>query len=392
MKTLGRVGARGNTLATPVVRSGREMELLEREWDDLYEASPAATPFQSWAWLYSWWEVYGADCEPCVITVRSGGKLAGLVPLVRERWTGRVLFMGTGPSVYLDMLAREGEEAAVARAAAERLREELRPWEVADLQHLRPEAAAWNLVRAWRGPAATVWQTDCPILEARPFDEMLGVLTQKQRGNARRLIRRSEKDGVRAVVAGTEEAADAASRMLGMHRKVWRSRGINPEHLSPRFEALLRAASERLTAKGIGFVSEFRRGGEVVASHLLLVGPDRVGGYLSGATEEAFRRYAVYPLYVRDGVEVARSRGLAAFDLMWGTGEHKLQWRPAMVPSRRAVLARHRLPLWAPYAGYHVLRSRVKAAADSGSAPPPVMLAARAYRAARRFLRQRAAA
>jgi hypothetical protein len=389
MKPLGESGARA--LATSVARSGRELKALEAEWEELYAASPAATPFQSWAWLYSWWEVYGERYEPCAITVRSGGELVGLAPLARERRTGRVLLMGTGPSVYLDVLAREGEEAAVVRAVAERLRDELRPWEVADLQHLRPRAAARGLLEAWRGPAASLWQTNCPVLEARPFEELLGALTQKQRSNARRLIRRSEREGVRAVAAGPEEAANAASRMLGMHRKAWRERGINPEHLSPRFEALLRAASGRLTARELGFVSEFRRGEEVIASHLLLVGHDRVGGYLSGATEEAFRRYAVYPLCVRDGVEAARSRGLEVFDLMWGRGEHKLQWGPEMVPSRRLILGRSRLPLWVPYAGYHLLRSRIKAAADSGSAPRPVMLAAEGHRAARRLIRRRTA-
>ncbi|WP_233452025.1 GNAT family N-acetyltransferase [Rubrobacter xylanophilus] len=389
MRPLGGTAVPGKNFTASVVRSGRELEFLEGDWEELYAASSPATPFQSWAWLYSWWEVYGSGREPCIITVRSGGKLVGLLPLVREHWTGRVLFMGTGPSVYLDMLAREGAEEAVARAAAERLREELRPWEVADLQHLRPGAAAWELLRSWEGPAASVWQTDCPVLKARPFEELLAPLTQKQRGNVRRLIRRSEREGLRAVAAGAEEAAAAASRMLGMHRKVWRNRGINPEHLSPRFEALLRLASERLTKRGLGFVSEFRRGEEVVASHLLLVGHDRVGGYLSGATEEAFRRYAVYPLYVRDGVEEARSRGLPVFDLMWGRGEHKLQWSPQMIPSRRLILGRARLPLWAPYAAHHLLRSRVKAAADSGSAPRPVMAAAETYRSVRRFLRRR---
>ena len=29
---------------------------LEEEWDDLHRQSPRATPFQSWAWLYSWWQ------------------------------------------------------------------------------------------------------------------------------------------------------------------------------------------------------------------------------------------------------------------------------------------------------------------------------------------------
>jgi hypothetical protein len=42
-----------------IVEDSRGFAALEEEWDDLHCQSPRATPFQSWAWLYSWWEHYG---------------------------------------------------------------------------------------------------------------------------------------------------------------------------------------------------------------------------------------------------------------------------------------------------------------------------------------------
>ena len=38
---------------TEILLEDHDFRLL-KEWEDLYRNSPQATPFQSWAWLYSW--------------------------------------------------------------------------------------------------------------------------------------------------------------------------------------------------------------------------------------------------------------------------------------------------------------------------------------------------
>jgi CelD/BcsL family acetyltransferase involved in cellulose biosynthesis len=101
-----------------VIEDPRTFATLEREWDNLYRNSPLATPFQSWAWLYSWWEFYGEGYELRLVTVRDDkGLLVGLVPLMLERKLGfgRLLWIGTGLSDYLDMLVREGWRSSLRR-------------------------------------------------------------------------------------------------------------------------------------------------------------------------------------------------------------------------------------------------------------------------------------
>ena len=90
---------RNSLLRTEVLRSAGEFAALEEEWEDLYRNSPRATPFQSWAWLYSWWEFYGEGYELRLITARDDeGLLIGLAPLMLERGLGlrKLLFVGTG--------------------------------------------------------------------------------------------------------------------------------------------------------------------------------------------------------------------------------------------------------------------------------------------------------
>src|SRR5829696_7354767 len=122
-------------LHTAVLRDTADFASLQAEWDELYQSCPRATPFQSWAWLYSWWEVYSEGSYGLrLITLRDAGDLlVGLLPLMVRR--GRLLLLGDlvggGLSTpYKDVLVREGWEGQVAQAAARALRE-LGGWWVA---------------------------------------------------------------------------------------------------------------------------------------------------------------------------------------------------------------------------------------------------------------------
>src|SRR5919112_1232136 len=131
-----------------VLKDNQDFAALDEEWTDLYDSSPLATPFQSWAWLYSWWEFYREGYELRLVTIRDDGLLVGIAPLMLERRRGpsRLLFIGTGLTDYLDILVRQGWEARVSKVGVQALRQ-MDAWQVADLQQLRPEAAAWSLFR-----------------------------------------------------------------------------------------------------------------------------------------------------------------------------------------------------------------------------------------------------
>jgi CelD/BcsL family acetyltransferase involved in cellulose biosynthesis len=155
---------------------------LKEEWDDLYESCPSATPFSSWAWLYSWWEVYGEGSYKLrLITLRDEDDLlVGLLPLMARRRLGfgRLLLLGgrsasseDGMTSYKDVLVREGWEEPVAHAGARALKE-LEGWRVADLRELMPEAAAWHLLRNWEGPKTSVPLEDYLLIRANSWEEL----------------------------------------------------------------------------------------------------------------------------------------------------------------------------------------------------------------------------
>jgi CelD/BcsL family acetyltransferase involved in cellulose biosynthesis len=274
-----------------VVEDPRGFAALEEEWDDLHRHSPRATPFQSWAWLYSWWEHYGGGYELRLITVRGeGGLLVGAIPLMLERrWgLGRLLFVGTGPSDHLDVLVRRDWEAEACEAGVQAL-EQMDGWHVADLRELHPEAAAWALFECWSGRKVSVWQSQHPALDAtKDWDQLLMSKSKRLRNNARRALRRAEADGVRCELVGAEEAREAAHRLVTVSREQWLGNPLTgPEHWTPRFKSHLETAARRMAAHGWGGISEWRRDGEVIISELLVFGPGYVGAYLVGKSRSS---------------------------------------------------------------------------------------------------------
>ena len=218
--------SRAGMLTVAILADMQDFAALKGEWEDLYHNSPLATPFQSWAWLYSWWESYGEGYELRLVTLRNEkGLLVGLIPLIleRRRGFGRLLFIGTGPTDYLDMLVREGWEDKVLEAGIGALKQ-LEGWQVADLQQLRPEAAAWGIFRRWDSFRTCVWQEGSPVIDVKPWDELVASLSKNHRSTVRRALRRVEEDGVRRRLARPEDAERAARRWVALHREVWRGR------------------------------------------------------------------------------------------------------------------------------------------------------------------------
>ena len=347
-------------LDTTVLTEAKDFISLEGEWDELYESCPRATPFQSWAWLYSWWEVYGGVYKLRLVTVRDGSLLVGLLPLMA--WHGRLLLLGgiadaAMMTSYKDVLVKEGWEESVAEAGAKALKG-MGGWWVADLRELRPEAVAWEIVRKWDGPRTT--QTSAGIdnfvlIRTKPWEELLASVSKNLRKSARKTLRRLEKDGVQYEPADLEEATQAAHRLTALHREQWRGRSITPEHLTQRFERFVATAAQRATARGIGRICEFWRDGEIIASHFLVFDKDVVVAWMIGVSQEASRRYQYTTLYIWDAMNVASGRDAAYVSLTNYAIQEKLRWADEVVPSHRAILGRNSA-YWIPHAGYHAMR------------------------------------
>jgi CelD/BcsL family acetyltransferase involved in cellulose biosynthesis len=365
-------------LEVTVIRDPQAFAALEEEWDDLYHNCPRATPYQSWAWLYSWWEYYGEGYELRLITVRSGdGLLVGIIPLMLERrWGfGKLLFIGAGlaSADYLDVLVRSDWEAEAREAGVQALRR-MDGWHVAELHQICPTATIWDFLKGWNGPRIDLQQRPLWVIEVKPWEELLASLSRNNRKAARRTVQRAEKDDVRCVLAGVENVERAARRLVALHREMRRGRNIVPERLTARFESYILAAARRMTERGLGGISEFWRDGEVVVSSFFVFDNDLTVTYMAGVNQEAMRRYQWSTLNIWDALNIARSRDCSYVSLLPGSEDYKQRWGKE-VPYYRITLGRSPLlwrlylPIWRCYQAYRSLRLRVREYLRSDTTP-----------------------
>jgi hypothetical protein len=251
---------------------------------------------------------------------------------------------------------------------------------VADLQQMRPDAAGWYIHRQWEGHQVRVWQDNCPVMEVKPWDELLTSLSKNLRSTARRAVRRAAADGLQRKIADSPDTKQAARRLVALHRETWQERSIGPEHQTKRFEDFIVVAADRLASRGLGGISEFWQNGEPAISDLILFGRGFFGTYLLGASERAMQRYQWSSLYIWDAVELAHSKNISCLDLLRGQEPYKLRWSSSVVCTHRLILGQKRVA-WMPYAGYHALRSRAKLYTRSENVPPWIKNAGGEFRA-----------
>lgn len=359
-------------LAFEVVTTRKGFLRLEDEWDALYEDCHT-TPFQSWAWLYSWWEYFGEhDMELRLVLVKSGSRLVGVLPLMlsRSRKMNRLLLVGNGPTSYLDILVRRGWQDEVA-AVLEDVLDSIPDWHVADFQQLRRDSAFLTVLEGWSGPSVNTRHEDCLVLETSSWEDLVKRPRKSQRTQSRKTIRRAYEDGLSHRRVPPGETEEAAGTLVKLSREYWRDRWreTSPEHWSREFEDHLKAVTRRVTGKGLGAISEVRGEEEgVVLPQLLFFGESFTADYMVAPKVSTLRHYSFNTLFIYYAMKVAAERGSRQLSLMRGSEDYKWRWSPEVEPNRRVILGKNRAR-WALYAAQSVLRIRLSDYAKSESSP-----------------------
>jgi hypothetical protein len=338
-------GPRGGApLTVHVHRDEGDFAALADEWDELFARCRTATPFQSHAWLYSWWLSYGTPGRLRIATVRGdGGRLLALAPLVLTYRPFRVLVpLGGAITDFCDVLLDDAWADPAAAALGEALHGLART-AVIDLREVRPGAAAERIFAQWPGPRRQLTDSLCLELPGRPVADLVGRLPSQTGQRVRAKLRKADKLGIVARPVPEDEVPAAVRRLIALHGRQWAGRGVNPEHLSPRFAEHLTRAVRAMTARGQARVTEFHLDGGLVVSDLTLVSPRLAGGYLYGA-EPALRdrKVDVSAILLRNGAEHfgPGSPPDAALSMLRGTEAYKSHWRPEPVHNKRLLLAR----------------------------------------------------
>lgn len=317
-----------------VLSTMRALECLEPEWMQLWHSSKSSV-FQSPCWLLPWWASFHDDRELCAVTVRRAGKLVAFLPLYRQPRGDLydLVFVGTGNTDHLDIIAAPGDEDAV-RAALRALTELHALWDTLDL-HEVPEGSPL-LSAASDGtqvPEISI-QSSCPRVPI-PVSEHIAVGSAKLRQGLAYATRRvSEQGPLRRVDANSNNCSELFDELVRLHTERWRSRGEPGVLCDEKTQAFHRRAIVELSKH------------HLLRLFVLLIGEKRAGVYygfshastssyyLSGFDPQ-FASLSMGSLLIAEAVRMARSEGSRTFDFLRGREPYKYRWGATDNPSFR---------------------------------------------------------
>ncbi|MEO3976054.1 GNAT family N-acetyltransferase [Streptomyces sp. CAU 1734] len=321
-------------------RDPREFSRLRPDWEELHRACSAATPFQSHAWLDSWWRSYGVPGRLRTVLVRLDGRLIAAAPLMLvHRPVPLLVLLGGTISDYGDILVHD-DHADRAVAALEHGLHRAARRAVIDLREVRPGAAAERLYERWRGGRRRLADSVCLELPPVPLDELVKRLQAGRAQRVRAKLRKINALGIEERVVPEPEVPGAVAELLRLHELQWRGRGVTVEHLRPRFAEHLARATRRMVADGSAALVEYRYEGEVVAASVALLSSTMTGSYLYGSDPGLReRKVDVATMLLRHDANLTARTGRQRLSLLRGAEPYKNHWRPEAVVNQRLLLA-----------------------------------------------------
>ncbi|TDD59360.1 GNAT family N-acetyltransferase [Actinomadura darangshiensis] len=336
-----RLAAPAAEWSAEVHRDEQALAGLADELRDLYDRSPAATPFQTYEWLRAWWGWYGTPGRLRLATVRCRGRLVAAAPLMAGVRHGFPVLvpLAAGQSDFADFLLDPVHTDGAVRHLTRALLDE-RGWCAVDLCEVRPGSAAHLVAaqwprRAWRTPSSV-----CLELPAAGIDDVLDRLPRRTAGKMRAKLRKIDVRGITVESVPPERASDAVHVLLELHLRQWQGRPVNPEHRRERFRRHLAEAAAGMVRDGRAAVLQYRWDERLVASDLVLIGHRYVGAYLYGAIPDLRDCVDVSLMMLRQDLALARDRNRQGVSLLRGDEPYKLKWRPTPVRNERVILGR----------------------------------------------------
>lgn len=277
---------------------------LREEWEDLRRRSPHGTVYNSWEWMHSWWQVYGADKKLRLITVRRAetGQLVGLAPFMRgkrvrgrkrmQRDTLALIGTGEGPQAEgLDLLADAACISQVVAAIWQACTDLRSEWRQLQFDDLRLGQTGLDLLanQILQEPYLALFETHrrCLIGELPDtFERYVAQLPSKEwRKLVRRYMKRMGPEGCFTPLSYTTAPDQDTLKhwvcFLARHSiEVQRHKGQSSAWSDPRFHTCMMSIITLLAERRQVWLHALRAGDRDVAVRI---------GFVAGGAYEAYQ-------------------------------------------------------------------------------------------------------
>ncbi|MEN0072817.1 MAG: GNAT family N-acetyltransferase [Paracraurococcus sp.] len=322
---------RQDGLTLEIVRDSARLDAVREGWEAL-ERRARADVFQSHAWVAAWWRGGGAaqGFDLHIALAWRGADLVGVLPLVVQRRRGlRMLGWAANDCTdYCDALLAPGLAAPAVLEALWHEVERQGGFDIASINHLRPNAAARALPALGRRvrlqpDRRTVLATGVRLDAWRDAAAFFQDLGKKGRNNdlrGRRILAQTGPVRFRTV----DDPAECARiiEQMRLLKTDWLKRENLTSPLLQDDGTLLRALIDALAAKGSLRLMVLEAGDRLAAGLVSMVEGRRLSGFLS-AFDPEFNRASPGTLILVDYIRWAMEHGFTEVDFLRGDESYK---------------------------------------------------------------------
>ena len=369
-------------LTKKLIGSSLEFHSLESSWNKLYGELDNATLFNSWDWLYTWWEVY-AECDLrdlFIFCFYDQNELVGVAPFQIERKyphtyvQGRTLrFLASGECLkdnvatpFVDLMALPGYETAVVEGVEAALLEYRNRWDFAEFDFLLDDSLVFQCFKSnssiLKQQYTNGFRYEVPKVD--DLESYLETLARRWRKDFKKKDRILNKDGQLSIRESTlDNMNDSMDLLQDMHRDRWQARASFLVFESEHFDTFHRKILERLIPQGKAYIRTLYLNDEPLSCYYAFEDKHQVHYYQSAFYSKNANRYM--PLFYLVCTEIGKALQQGKrYDFMFDDNEDsykKHQYAAAPVPMHRLVwtASRYRLTLFNLYKKYkHFKRTR----------------------------------
>jgi CelD/BcsL family acetyltransferase involved in cellulose biosynthesis len=295
-------------------------------------------PFVTPAWLAAWWECFGRDRQPLLVRIDTGGRLAGMAPLMVQDGTAR--FVGSEDlcdhgdflvapdewDLFFPSLLGYLEDAGIHRLSLPSVRPDS-----AAMRGLVPVAHSSGC-RVTVQPAGVSLEMDLP----GSWGTYLNSLESKQRHEVRRKLRRASESGD-LTLRTVRDPADTSAAMDDFLRLFRRSRPDKQRFMTPGREAFFRALADGLVRAGMLNLTVLEIDHRPAAS-TLCVDLGRTTYLYNNGFDPAFRSVSVGIVSKLMTIRSSVESGRGVYDFLNGSERYKYQLGGKEVVLSRCVV------------------------------------------------------
>lgn len=313
-----------------------ELRPFQSQWD----LAACNVPFQTWAWLKTWWEHFsGPRRELFVLAVFDNrDTFLGAAPWYVEDsrlWGKLVKILGEEEacSDHVNLLALPGKGSAVAESlSAWACQEGEQLWDTLDLNGVDADhPALCELLQRLAAAGHALHRAKCVSCWSVSLPGDWHAFVARCSRQRRKRIRRSERSILDApnvrfhIPRDLDELKTAYATLVDLHRRRRRMQGESGCFDSPRRAAFLEEVTGRLFSEGLVLIPWLEIDSAACGAEYLLLGGGTVYAYQSGMNPD-FAALGPGTLTQTAVLRWAVQSGFLRYDMLRGDEPYKSVW------------------------------------------------------------------